>query len=222
MPAMPTLKVTQRDSKDNLEALRKEGFVPAVFYGKEQDAMPISVSTSDFMKVWKEVGETSTIKLQAPSGDVNAMVYEVQTDPIKGDLVHIDFYVVKKGQKVEVEVPLVFEGEAPVEKQNGVVIKVLHELTVEGEPQNIPQEFTIDLTGLTDFDSQILVKDVPIPAGLELISEPDEVIVAVSEAKEEEEEPAEDIDMSAIEVEEKGKKEEEDSDSDSASEEEKS
>ena len=104
MTLMPTLKATERDLAIKLDTLRKEGNVPAVFYGKKHDATPISISSADFKKVWKEVGETSTVLLATSGGTVNVMVYDVQVNPVKDEFLHVDFYVVEKGQKVEVEV----------------------------------------------------------------------------------------------------------------------
>jgi large subunit ribosomal protein L25 len=206
---MPKLKATERDAKVTVADLRKSGFVPAVYYGKKEKSTPVVVPVIDFKKVWKEVGETSTFELETPKGAVNAMVYDVQVDPMKHDILHVDFYVVEKGQKVEVEVPLVFEGVAPVEKVGGIVVKVLHALTVEGEPQNMPHELVVDVATLVDLDSQVLAKDLVLPKGVDLITELEEVIAAVSEAEEESEEAPTEVDMSAIEVEKKGKKEEE-------------
>lgn len=204
---MPKLKVTERDTKKKVTDLREEGFVPAVYYGKKEESVSIVMSTREFKKVWKEIGETSTVELEAPKGNVNVMIREVQVDPVRNEVIHVDFYIVKKGQKVEVEVPLVFEGEAPAEKLDGIVVKVLHEISVEGEPQNIPDEFIVDLTALVDMTSQILVKDLKLPKSVEVKTDLEEVIVAVSEAREEEEEAPAEVDMDTIEVEQKGKKE---------------
>lgn len=208
MPSMPKLKATTRDLKIKTADLKKKGLIPAVYYGKKEKSTPIAVGIIDFKKVWKEVGETTTFELETPKGTTNAMVYDVQRDPIKNEPVHVDFYVVEKGQKVEVEVPLVFVGVAPAEKLGGIVVKVLHEITVEAEPQNIPHEIAVDVSGLTDMDSQILVSDLKLPTGLDLITEPEEVVAAISEAEEEKDEAPTAVDMSAIEVEKKGKKEE--------------
>lgn len=205
---MPKLKATTRDLKIKTADLKKKGLIPAVYYGKKEKSTPIAVGIIDFKKVWKEVGETTTFELETPKGTTNAMVYDVQRDPIKNEPVHVDFYVVEKGQKVEVEVPLVFVGVAPAEKLGGIVVKVLHEITVEAEPQNIPHEIAVDVSGLTDMDSQILVSDLKLPTGLDLITEPEEVVAAISEAEEEKDEAPTAVDMSAIEVEKKGKKEE--------------
>ena len=206
---MPKLKVTERDSKKGLASIRGEGFVPAVYYGKKSESTSITVSKKDFKKIWKEVGETSTVELETPKGIVNVMIHNIQLDPVKSEPIHIDFYVVEKGQKVEVDVPLVFEGEAPAEKLGGIVVKVLYEVSVEGEPQNIPNEFTVKFDTLVDMDSQILVKDIKLPKGVELKTDLEDVVAAMSEATEEEEVPAEGVDMSAIEVEKKGKQDDE-------------
>lgn len=206
---MPKLKATERDLKIKRAALSEEGLVPAVFYGKKTESTPVAISQSEFKKVWKEVGETSTVELETPNGTVNVMIHDIQLDPVKSDVTHVDFYVVEKGQKVEVAVPLTFDNDAPAEKLGGTVVKVLHELQVEGEPQNVPDELVVDLTALVAMDSQILAKDIKLPKGVELKIEPEEVIAAMSEAKEESEEEVGEVDMSAIEVEQKGKGEEE-------------
>lgn len=205
---MPKLKATARDAKIKLAGVRKEGLVPAVYYGKKESSTPVSVNARDFKKIWKEVGETTTFELETPKGVVDAMIYYVQLDPIKNEPLHIDFYVVEKGQKVEVEVPLEFIGVSPAVKDlNGILVKVLHEITVEGEPKNIPHEIEIDISVLATLEDQILAKDIVLPKGVELVIEPEEVVAAISEAEAEEEVAAPAMDISAIEVEKKGKKE---------------
>ena len=207
---MPKLKAEERDNKIKLEKLRGEGLVPAVYYSSKEESTSVSVDLKEFKKVWKEVGETSTVELDTAKGKINVMIHEIQLDPVRNEPIHIDFYAVQKGQKVEVEVPLEFEGVSPAVKEQGaVLVKVLREISVEGEPQNIPQHIIVDITSLVDLDNQISVKDLPVPKSVTLITDPDEVVVTVAEAKEEEkEEIQEDVDMSAIEVEKKGKKEE--------------
>ncbi len=205
---MPKLKITERDNKIKLSSLRAEGSIPAVYYSSKEKTTSISIDKIDFKKVLKEVGETSVLELEGEKGKINVMIHDIQLDPVSSDIIHVDFYAIKKGQKVEVSVPLEFEGESPAEKLGAVLVKVLHEIEVEGEPQNIPQHFTIDIASLVDLDSQILVKDISVPKGVEIITGGDEVVVAISEAKEEEPEEVVEVDMENIEVEQKGKKEE--------------
>ena len=205
---MSKLKITERDNKIKLSSLRAEGSIPAVYYSSKEKTTSISIDKIDFKKVLKEVGETSVLELEGEKGKINVMIHDIQLDPVSSDIIHVDFYAIKKGQKVEVSVPLEFEGESPAEKLGAVLVKVLHEIEVEGEPQNIPQHFTIDIASLVDLDSQILVKDISVPKGVEIVTGGDEVVVAISEAKEEEPEEVAEVDMENIEVEQKGKKEE--------------
>jgi len=206
---MLVLETIQRDKKTKLNKLRSEGLIPAVCYGTKNETMSIAVNSKDFQKIRKEAGETSVIELNTKKGKINAMIHEVQLDPVRSHVLHIDFYIVEKGQKVIVGVPLEFQGVAPVVKEQGaILVKVLHEIEVEGEPQYIPHSIIIDISLLVDLNSQILAKELFLPKGVVLQTGENEVVVAVEEAKEEETgEKSEEIDMSKIEVEKKGKQE---------------
>lgn len=188
---------------------KKDGSIPAVFYGAQAKSTPIFIDKIEFEKAFRSAGESSTISLITAEGTENALIHDVQMDPVKHTPIHVDFYIVQKGQKVHVKLPISFEGEAPALKAGHVLVKVMHELSIEGEPQAMPHEFVVDLSALVDLSSVIHVKDIVLPKGVELyhVSE-DEVIASVSAAVElTEDVPA--ADLSAIEVEEKGKKEEE-------------
>jgi len=207
---MITLNAQMRDKKDNLEKIRIEGKMPAVFYGKKEPATSISLSTIEFLKAWKEAGESSVISIETPNGTVESLIHEVDIDPITSQPRHADFYVFEKGQKVEVEVPIDFEGVSPAVKDlGGSLVKVLHALKVEASPKDLPHNIIIDISKLVTFDDQILAGQIKLPAGVELIENPEEVVALVSAPREEKEEESAPVDLSAIEVAEKGKKEDE-------------
>ncbi|HEY4480443.1 MAG TPA: 50S ribosomal protein L25, partial [Candidatus Paceibacterota bacterium] len=171
---------------------------------------PIQIKKADFIKAWKNAGESSVIKLQTPDGDLEALIKDVQLDPVKNEPIHTDFYVFEKGHKVEIAIPIEFEGTAPAVKElGGVLVKVMHEIEVRAEPKNLPHEIKVDIGSLVNFESQILAKDIKLEAGVELLQNPEDVVALVSEAKEEKEEETAPVDLSQIEVEKKGKKEEE-------------
>ena len=207
---MLSLKAEKRDPKENLALLRGKGLVPAVYYGSKVSSAPITIDRVEFIKLYRETGETGVISLETPDGKYDVLVHEVQLDPVKSVPVHVDFYAVEKGQKVEVDVPLVFEGVPPAVKNlGGVLMKVMHEISVEADPTNIPSEIVVDVSTLEDFESQITVADLSLPVGAVAKSDPAEVVASAAAPQEEEEEPEAEIDMDAIEVEAKGKKEEE-------------
>ncbi len=199
---MTTLTIEKRDTSENLTALRASGFVPGVFYGPKEASTPIKFNKIDFIKVYREAGESTIITLTGAGEEHDTLVKDFSVDPVKGDVLHVDFYVVEKGKKVEVTVPLVFVGTAPAEADlNGVLVKVAHEVEVEAMPKDLPHEIEVSIDSLVDFEAQIHARDIVMPAGVTLLSDPDEVIVLVQEQREEElDTPVEAPDLSTIEV----------------------
>ncbi len=208
---MLSLNIEKRDISKNLKDLRKNGVMPAVFYGKKEESTPISVKVADFIKVWKKAGESTVVVLKDDKGEeLESLIHEVDLDPVTDAPRHADFYVFEKGHKIEVNIPLEFVGVAPgVKDLGGTLVKVIRELKIEAMPKDLPHEIKVDVSTLTNFDSQILAKDITLPAGVSLVENPEEVVALVAEAKEVVEEESAPIDLSAIEVEKKGKKEEE-------------
>lgn len=205
---MITLEALLRDVKVNPKMIRKQGQIPAVFYGAGQKTTSISVDKIKFRKVLEEAGESSIISLQTSNGVLDALIHDVALDPVIGDPVHVDFYIVAKGHKIEVDVPLEFVGVAPAEKLGGIVMRVMHELRIESLPGKLPQHITVDLSKLKTLEDHITVADLDLGEGVRAIPLGTEVVAGVTLPKEEEVVTAP-VDISAIEVEKKGKKEEE-------------
>jgi large subunit ribosomal protein L25 len=206
---MLTLDAQKRDISTNNDELRAEGKMPAVYYGKKTASTPISFLQKDFIKVWHKAGESGVVSIKTSEGTVDALIKDVDMDPVLDMPRHADFYVFEKGKKIEVSVPLDFDGVSPAVKDlGGILIKALHDLKIMSDPTSIPHEIKVDISTLVDFDSVILAKDLKLPSGVELAEKEDEVVAAVGRAKEEVEETAP-VDLSSIEVEKKGKKEEE-------------
>lgn len=208
---MITLNTKPRQVGANLKKLRQEGQIPAVFYGRLEKSTPITVDKIAFDKVFKQAGESSVISLETESGTHDALVHELDRDPVTGTVRHIDFYVIEKGKKVKVHVPIEFVGIAPAVKElGGVLVKVIHELEIEAEAAKLPHHIEVDISSLANFETQIHAKDIKLPAGVTMVTGEDEVIVLASEAKEEVVEESAPVDISQIELsEKKGKKEEE-------------
>lgn len=219
---MLTLHVEQRDTKQKPETMRKEGKLPAVFYGRKEKSTPITVDQHDFEKVFREAGEFTIIVLEGVGEEKEALIHEVDVHPVSGVPQHADFYVIEKGKKLNVDVPIEFVGTPPaVEDLGGVLVKVIHELEIEALPKDLPHEIMVDVSGLSDFESQITIDDLTLPEGVTAILDDEEVVAMISEPKEEEEEEEEtEIDMDAIAVEGKEGKEGEDETSEEGDEEE--
>lgn len=202
---MYTLNVESRTKETTAQSLAKAGRIPAVMYGPKQPSTSISVATADFIKVFKKAGESSVVTVKLGNEEHDALIHDMDIHPVTDAPRHIDFYIIEKGKKVQVDVPIVFEGVAPAVKDlQGILVKVLRELKIEAAPKDLPHDIKVDISPLVEFSSVILAKDVQLPAGVILIEKPDEVVASIAQAKEE---PTEvpTLDMSAIEVEKKGK-----------------
>lgn len=204
---MLTINAEKRDLELDKDALRADKKTPGVFYGPKEEATPVTLSEVELMKVYKEAGESSVIKLKSDSDEHEVLIKDIQFDAVSDRPVHVDFYVIEKGKKISVSIPLEFVGVSPaVKSMSGVLVKVVHELDVESLPSALPHEIEVNIESLVDFESQILAKDIALPEGVELDMNPEEVIALVQAPKEEvEEAPAADI--ADIEVEKKGKEE---------------
>jgi len=207
---MLTINAEKREELGKqVQKLREDGKIPAVLYGKKENAISVTLDLKEFEKIWKDAGESTVITVTGLGDEKEILIHDVDFEPVHGKIRHADLYVIEKGKKVQVHVPLDFVGEAPAEKVGGVLNKILHEFEIEAFAKDLPHDIKVDISSLTEIGSSIHVKDVPLPSGVEVITGEDEAVILASEAKEEEEEPTEAPDLENIEVEQKGKGEEE-------------
>jgi large subunit ribosomal protein L25 len=207
---MFSIKATKREKGQSLSTLRKAGSIPAVFYGAKKDSTPVSVPLVQFKKIWKDAGESSAIVLDAGDDQVDVLIHEVQVDPITGEPIHADFLAIDMKKKIKVNVPLEFEGISNAVKTGiGNLVKVLHEVEVEALPKDLPHNLVVDISTLNTVDDTVVVGDLKLPAGVEVITAATDVVASIVPQVEEKLEEVVPVDLSAIEVEKKGKKEEE-------------
>lgn len=203
------LNVEKRTKMGKTKSLVKSGVLPGVYYGRKEEATPIQMKKTDFLKVWKEAGESTVITLHSSEGDVEALIKDISLNPISNEPEHADFYVFEKGHKVEISVPIEFVGVSLAVKEKGAVLmKIMHELKIKAEPANLPHQIDVDISPLIEFGDSITAGDLQLPKGVELEENPEEIVATVAEPKEEKEEEVAPIDLTQIEVEKKGKKEE--------------
>lgn len=207
---MFTIKATQRGEGVKSDVLKKNGEIPAVYYGKgSSEAVSISVPVVEFKKIWVKAGESSAVQMVTPKGNIDVLIHDVQKHPITGEPIHVDFLVIDMNKKITVSVPIEFIGVSPAVKSGvGVLVKVLREIEVEGLPKELPQTINVDISKLVTTDDVVLVSDVVLPKGVTAVTEAEEVVASIAIQKEETEDSTP-VDLSSIEVEKKGKKEEE-------------
>ncbi len=171
-----------------VNALRKQGLIPAELYGHGSKNEHLTVNEKEFMKLFKEAGESTVISLVIGGKKTPVLIYDVISDSISDKVEHIDFYIVNMDEEIETAVPFEFIGESmAVKAQGGVLVKSMHEIEVSALPAHLPHAIEIDLGVLENIHDSIHVKDIKVKGGVKLLAEPDAVIATVMEQETEEE-----------------------------------
>lgn len=194
-----TLKANRRESlsRATTNELRNTGFIPAVVYGQEESPVTISINNLELLKTVRDEGRNAIIGLEMEGSDtLDVMLHEYQTHPVKGDVIHADFYVVDMKSEMDVEVPLNLVGVAAGVKEGGILQQPMYELQVRAKPRDIPEEITVNVEELEIGDS-INIEDLPKAAEYEFLDEPDATVANVLPPEEEVEETEEGVDFSA-------------------------
>jgi large subunit ribosomal protein L25 len=197
-----------------MKALRGQRQIPAIMYGHGIDAQSIVLQSIAFEKLYEQAGESSLIDLVIEGQEpLQVLIHDVQRDPLDHAISHVDFFHVRMDEKLRAEIQLVFEGEAPAVKElGGIFVRNTEAFEVECLPKDLISEIIVNISSLKTFDDSIRVKDVSVPAAIQVLNNPEDVVVLVSEPRSQEEleslNEAVVEDVSAVEVAEKEKKEE--------------
>ena len=214
-------------SRGMTHKLRREGKLPAVLYGGKESTQSIVIDQKEFVKaVHTERGENVIISLYishstaAPSRTsekpVPVIIKEIQIDPVTRSLLHVDLCRISMREEIRVNVPIEIYGEAPgVKKSGGVLDHVVHEIAIRCLPTKIPDKIICDVSSL-DVGGNLTIKDLKIPGGIEVLDDPEKIVVSIiaptvvaEKPAEEEVPPAEVVEPEVIGKRKKEEKEEE-------------
>jgi len=194
----------RKQKRRKVKELRKKGTIPAVLYGPKIENTILEMDSKEFGKIYKEAGESTLISLELPEKKLKALVliHDVQADPVTGEPLHVDFFQPSLTEKTEAEVPLVFEGESKaVEDLGGTLVRNISEVMVKALPQELPHEIKVNIESLKTFEDEILIRDLEVLSGVEILKEPNEVVALVAPPEKVEEELEEPIEEKVEEVE---------------------
>jgi large subunit ribosomal protein L25 len=165
--------------------LRKQGLTPIHLFGNNIQSEALQCDTLTLNEVLTSAGTTTLIKLKVGNekGVKRVFVREVQKDVFGKTLLHVDFYQVKEGEKILVEVPLAMVGEAPAMKGKGrMLIHGITKIRIECLPDNVPHQIEVDLSQLQDVGQAITVKDLSLDPSITVKTDPDQLLVRAVEA----------------------------------------
>ena len=172
----------QERGKNAARRLRAAGMTPAVLYGEGNEAggsTALAIPTRIVDYTLHHFGDNALYNIAIDGDTSTARVVDAQRDPVSGLLVHVDFAPVNMTELIEVTVPLQVLGHAPGVEEGGVLQQVAYEIQVESLPGDIPQEITLDVSGL-GMNENLTLGDLTLPEGVTLLSEPEEVAVTVT------------------------------------------
>jgi large subunit ribosomal protein L25 len=166
--------------------LRRDGNVPGVIYGHKRDPQPVSVSARELGRLLDHINaETTVIELAIDGKASRTLIREIQRHPIQRNVLHIDFQELVAGEKVIVNVPIVLVGTpVGVRLSAGIMSQTLNELSCRCDPADIPNRVDVDVTDVAVGHS-LHVSDLTIPAGVEVLTSPEETVMIIAAPKEE-------------------------------------
>jgi large subunit ribosomal protein L25 len=160
--------------------IRREGLVPAVVYGLGADTVSVSVSARELAHILAgESGANTLIALKLDGTDQLALARQIQRHPVKGTLTHVDFVRVRADQAIQAEVPVSLVGEAEGVSRGGVLEQLVHTLSIEALPRDVPPAIEHDISAL-EIGSTVHVSDLVVPAGVTVMQAADELVAQIS------------------------------------------
>jgi large subunit ribosomal protein L25 len=181
----PTLKATTREvTGKKTRFLRRQGITPVHLFGHGIKSQTLQCPTTELDPIIAQAGTTTLINLEVDSEKRprKVLIREIQKDVFGRELLHVDFYQVRKTEKIKADVPIVLVGEAPALKLKGrLLLHPLSSLSIECLPDKLIHEISVDLSPLEEVDQAIHVRDLNLGTDITVANDPDELVVKVSE-----------------------------------------
>jgi len=183
--------------KSKVSALRSSDFVPAVVYGKGEKTLSLKCDRSQLIKFIHahHGGENIVITLRISEDDSKkkivaekpVLIKEMQLEPVKDEILHIDFHQISLTEEITTKIPIESKGESiGVKKDSGILTHILWELEIECLPTAIPEKIEVDVTNL-EIGQSIYVKDLQLPGGVKVLTDQEAIVFTVEHPKKVEE-----------------------------------
>jgi large subunit ribosomal protein L25 len=176
--------------KGAARTLRRDGSVPGIIYGSAREPQALSINAREFERLLERIAaENTVIELTLDGTTARTLIREIQRDPIRRHVLHVDFQELVAGEKVTVRIPIVLQGiPVGVRANGGILSQVLQELEVRVDPANMPSRITVDVTEVA-IGHSVHVSEITIPEGVEVLDDVEATIAVVAAPKEEVEVP---------------------------------
>ncbi len=169
---------------------RREGKIPGNIYGKTTEPTPIWFNAKELATLLKDVGESSLIEVKIGSDKTRPVIFrDLQHGLSFTNILHVDAQQVNLKEKIQVAVPVEITGESEAAAKGlGILETVTPEIEIEALPTDLPESFIVDITALVEVGQKITVADLKAPNGVEILTDPETVVIAIVEQHVQEEE----------------------------------
>ena len=165
-----------------VKRLRQQGVIPVHLYGPGVDPQPLQCETTKLVDVLVRAGGNTAVTVTVQGGQETHLAFarEIQWDPRRDDILHVDFLAVDASRPVSAQVPITLIGDSPgARTAGGTVMQQLRDLNVEALPLEVPRELELDLSMLTEPDGVLRAADIVIPGNVTLLTDPEDVVVRI-------------------------------------------
>lgn len=178
------VKLAQRDVVGKgLNHLRNDGTIPAVIHNHGQPSIHVMAPESELVRVYRVAGKHHPLNLEVGNDKYLALIKDAHFDPVKRKLQHVVFQAIRQDEKVEAEVPIRLEGDAPAEKVGLIILHQLDAVEIEALPKNLPDELVISAESLVELHDKITVAELDIPDGVTVLTDSEHPIATVAETR---------------------------------------
>ncbi len=181
---IPVIKaqLRKKEGKSSTKKVRKEGSIPSVLYGMKERSVSLKIDAKTFTMMLSHLeGKHPIVKLEV-EGDAHldspAIIKEIQRDPVKNSIIHVDFHKIRLDQKIHTSVPIIIVGQAEGVKMGGVLDHQLRELEIECLALQVPAHIEVEVANLT-LGHSLHVADIIPPEGVKILTDSSRVVVSI-------------------------------------------
>lgn len=161
--------------------VRAEGSVPAVIYGHGRETISVAVDRNDFRRAFRTVGKATLLDIKTEKDTIPVLVHVIETHPVSGDPIHIDFHAVRMDEEVHAVVPVKFIGTSDAVKLLGGILTVQKsEINIKCLPKNLISSISVDISSLKTFHDVIVVENIDFGKNITVLDEPTAPIASVN------------------------------------------
>ncbi|SHE80230.1 50S ribosomal protein L25 [Clostridium fallax] len=173
------VEIQERKSNETGKKVRKHGEIPGIVYGEFlKENIPVKVEPRNFYKLLKKSSKGEIIQLKFKHKMAPCVIKQIQKNNITGEVIHVDFQYVKKNEVIKLSIPITYLGCDNLELKRLILTTSFNDIEVEGVVENIPEGIEINV-GTLNYDDKILAKDIKLPEGVKLITDPETILAVI-------------------------------------------